>query len=216
MVPAVRQATPSQHKPEDAAPPPRGPLLVADDDRLILATVSNALRSRGYEVLEAADGEEACRLCREHNPELAILDVRMPKLSGLEVAQCLRETTDVPFMFLSAYSDEDLVTMAAQTGALGYLVKPLDAPQIVPAIEAAMVRASEIHQLRESERNLHTALASGRETSAAVGVLMERHRLSAEAAFESLRQRARSERRKIAEVARDLLEATETLNRFDG
>jgi response regulator NasT len=216
MAPGSRKS-PRSDEPADGATAParRARLLVADDDRLILSTLSAGLQSRGYDVLEAADGEEALQLCGQHEPDLAILDIRMPKQTGIEVAKQLQQTADVPFMFLSAYGDEELVAVAAECGALGYLLKPLDVPQIVPAIEAAMVRAAEIRQLRDSERNLHTALASGRETSAAVGVLMERHKLTGEDAFEMLRQRARSERRKIADVARELIEATETLNRLD-
>jgi AmiR/NasT family two-component response regulator len=215
MTPASRRLPLSEQGVEHAPSVPRARLLVADDDRLILATLSEGLRDRGYDVLEAVDGDEAVRLCGQHNPDLAILDIRMPKQSGIEVARRLQETVEVPFMFLSAYGDEELVVTAAECGALGYLLKPLDVPQIIPAIEAAMMRAAEIRQLRESERKLHTAIASGRETSAAVGVLMERHKLTGEAAFEALRQRARRERRKIADVARELIEATESLNRLD-
>lgn len=186
-------------------------ILLADDDRLVLATMGQGLRDAGYEVLEATDGEAALRLCESEAPELAILDMRMPGMTGVEAAHYIREKTDVPFMFLSAYGDKEVVQLAVEEGALGYLVKPIDIPQLVPAIEAALARAEEFRQLRKSQDDLTTALEGGRETSMAVGLIMERYRLTRQTAFEALRFHARSERRKLASVASEFLDAAESL-----
>jgi response regulator NasT len=183
-----------------------------DDDRLILATLSDGLRGVGYDVLTAGGGAEALQLCREQAFDLAILDVRMPEMDGIELGRRLRAETTVPFLFLSAYGDLDLVRRAADHGALGYLLKPIDIPQMVPTIESALVRAREILDLRRSEERLSTALSIEQKTRMAVGLLMERQRLDRKAAFEVLRSRARSQRRKIAEVAEEILNAVETLN----
>ena len=188
-------------------------LLLADDDRLILSTLGQGLRDAGYEILEAMDGKAAVQLCETAHPELAILDVRMPGMSGLEAAYLIRsKNIDVPFIFLSAYGDKDVVKLAVEEGALGYLIKPMDVPQIVPAIEAALARAAEISELRKSERSLTSALESNRETSMAIGLIMERYRVNRADAFSILRQYARSERRKIKQVAEDLLAAADTLS----
>lgn len=188
-------------------------ILIADDDRLILSTLGQGLRDAGYEVLEASDGNGAVHLCESSShPDLAILDVRMPNLSGVEAARQIRRNTDVPCIFLSAYSDMDVVREAIAEGALGYMVKPVDIPKIIPAIEAALARASDIRTLRDSERSMNTSLNNGREINMAVGVLMERYRLNRNLAFNVLRQEARSNRVKIHETAKQLLDAADTLN----
>ena len=118
----------------------------------------------------------------------------------------------MPFIFLTAYSEDEVVKQAVEQGALGYLVKPLDIPQLVPAIEAALARSTDIGKLRKTGQQLQTALNENREVSMAVGLLMERRLLNRQQAFEALRSSARSRRRKIAEVAEELLAAAELLN----
>lgn len=182
-------------------------ILLVDDDRLILATLSDGLRRFGYAVETASDGERALALCAAAEPDLAILDLSMPGMSGVELARRLRETTQVPYLFLSAYSDHEVVDSAVEEGALGYLVKPLDVNQIAPAVEAALARAAEIRDLREREAGLQGALTTSRETAMAVGVIMERYRLDRDQAFEALRSHARSQRRRVEEVAEAMLRA---------
>lgn len=189
-------------------------ILIVDDDRLILATLSKGLQQAGYKILQAASGEEALHIIDEQTPDLAILDVRMPNMSGIELAKHLREKTAVPFMFFSAYSDIDVARQAAEFGAVGYLVKPIDTPQMIPSIEAGLARAAEIKDLRRVEANLNAALASGRETSIAMGILMERYHIDRMTAFETLRIHARTLRRKVNDVAAELIKAEETLNQL--
>jgi response regulator NasT len=190
---------------------PRKVLLV-DDDRLVLSTLSSGLEQAGYAVQAAGSAEEALRVLAIESPDLAVLDVRMPGQSGLDLAEHLREAGEVPFIFLTAYSDADIVQKAAEYGALGYVVKPADIPQLVPAMEAALARAEELHKLRETEKQLQTALSEGREVSMAIGLIMERRRLDRHQAFELLRSSARTQRRKIGEVAKEILSAAELLN----
>jgi response regulator NasT len=189
-------------------------VLVVDDDRLVLATLAKGLRQWGYEVAEASSGEIGLKLALETNPDVILLDVNMPRMSGLEVAKMLRAQTTIPFLFLTAYGDTDIVKQATEQGAMGYLVKPVDISQIVPAIEAALARGKELGQLRETETQLSTALADSRETSIAIGILMEREHLDRHCAFDALRDYARSQRRKIKDVAEELLQAIEFANRM--
>lgn len=190
---------------------PNRKIVLADDDRLILATLGSGLRNAGYEILEAADGDEALRLCETEHPDLAILDVRMPGKTGVEAAREIRSRTRVPCLFLSAYSGTDVVLAAIDEGALGYLVKPVDVTQIIPSIEAALVRAAENRKMQDNETRLTQALAGSRDTATAVGILMERFRLRRSAAFEALRFHARSRRRKIEDVAAEYVAAGDAL-----
>lgn len=187
-------------------------ILMADDDRLVLATVSAGLRSVGYEVVTAETGEEAIRLCNQWKPDLAILDIRMPGIDGIEAARQIFSDSGVPFLILSAFDDKKMVDEAVSEGALGFLVKPIDVYQIIPSIEAALVRADEIRELRERESNLSTALTSGRETNIAIGLIMAQSHLSAPEAEEKLRNFARSHRRKMSEVAAEIIRSAETIN----
>jgi response regulator NasT len=184
-------------------------ILVVDDDRLVLATLASGLRQAGYRVTEARSGAEALRHAQEAAPDLALLDVRMPDISGIDIAARFAVEYRIPFLFLSAYGDAQIVGQANGFGALGYLVKPLDVSQIVPSIEAALARAKDIRALSEKGAQLTLALESGRETSMAVGILMERRGLSRREAFDVLRNGARSQRRPLKEVAIEMVTAVE-------
>ena len=115
-------------------------ILVVDDDRLVLATVTHGLVKAGYAVIDADNGDDAILLARQHKPDLALLDIRMQGKSGFDVAEYLRDVAHTPFMFLSAFSDAATVAKVQSLGAVAYLVKPLDVAQIVPAVEAALGR----------------------------------------------------------------------------
>ena len=189
-------------------------IMLVDDDRVILSTLSKGLEQAGYDISQAVSGAEALKIIDIDKPDLAVLDVRMPHMSGIDLARHLRDNTSVPFMFLSAYSSLEGVKQAAESGAVGYLVKPIDTTQMIPALEAALARAAEIKSLRRSEVDLATALAAGREVSIAVGVLIERYKLTRESAFETLRMYARTNQRKLNDVALELIQAAEVLNVF--
>jgi response regulator NasT len=187
-------------------------ILIVDDDALLLQFLAEVLGHAGYETVAAASAAEAIRQIEAREPDLALLDITMPGMSGLELARHLQEHTSVPFMFLSASGDVDTARKAATYGAVGFVVKPVDATHLLPAFEAGLARADEIRQLRRTELNLNAALAAGRETSLAVGLLMGRFQADRNTAFEVLRDHARSSRRKINEVADQLLAAEEVLN----
>jgi response regulator NasT len=188
-------------------------ILIVDDDRLILSTLAEGLRKGGYRVSEAGDAAAARELAGRDKPDLALLDVRIPGGSGIELAQDLASEHCVPFIFLSAYDDPAIIEKATELGALGYLVKPLDVPQIIPSIEAALARSAQIRSLTDTGEQLSQALESGRETSMAIGILMERRALDRDEAFQALRSYARSQRRRIHEVAAEIVDAVEKVNK---
>jgi response regulator NasT len=186
-------------------------VLVADDNADDLSRICDGLQAAGFEIIQACDGAQAEQLAREYRPDLTILDLRMPLKDGFEVAAALR-AADLPFISLSSYGDEEMVQRVTDAGALAYLVKPLDIEQLVPAVQSALSRAEDIRQLKESMEQMDKALSQSREISMVVGILMERCNLTAIQAFDALRDEARSQRRKIAEVAREYLHAAETLH----
>ncbi len=202
-------------KTEAPALPEQSNILLVDDDRLVRVAVAQALRDAGYLVRVAGDSEEAMRLAAAQPiPDLIVLDIRIPGIGGVGVAKHLHEHTAVPFVVLSAFSDPDLVEAASAAGALAYLVKPLDPSQLIPAIHAALDRAREIKKLRESAMNLRGVLDERQSSAIVVGVLMERFALDREAAFDLLRSQARRERKKVRELADELLSSSERMNRL--
>lgn len=193
-------------------------VLVVDDDRLVLATVVAGLRQAGFDVLEADNGDDAILLARSHRPRLAILDMRMQGKSGMDVARYLASNTSTGFMFLSAFGEPSIVDESTRLGALGYLVKPIDIRQIVPAVRAALAKLDAINSVTAQPAapgpRTVPALApalSGNE-AIAVGILMERLRLDQPRALQALREQARSEGRSAESLAASMVEAANRLN----
>jgi response regulator NasT len=187
-------------------------ILLADDDRVILATISEELTELGYEVRTASNGQQALEECKSSPPDLAILDIRMPILGGIDAARRIREECGVPVLFLSAYSDQTLVEAAVLEGALGYLVKPVNSEKLLPAITTALARARDLQAAEASRQRLVQGLSARREVDVAVGILLERFGLSSELAFEVLRRMARSRSLKLSEMASELVEQREGIS----
>jgi response regulator NasT len=184
-------------------------ILVADDDRLILASLVHGLSRLGYRVIEADNGDDAILLARAHRPDLALLDIRMQGVSGFDVAACLRQSSGVPFVFLSALCDAQTVARATALGAVACLTKPVDILEILPAVAQALALT------RSTRRFAPTPGAADLERSPevlmAVGVLMHRFSLARESALERLRLMAAAERLALDEHARRVLGAVELL-----
>ncbi|MGH6647149.1 response regulator [Aquabacterium sp.] len=201
----------------------KGKILVVDDDRLVLATLTHGLSQAGYEVIDADNGDDAILLAHEHKPELALLDIRMEGKTGFDVAAYLREYCQIPFMFLSAFADEATVAQVKELGAVNYLVKPLDIQQIVPAVESAFAirRKSAADAEAQATQTTTQAKTSAAASSAdplahtvalAVGIVMHRHSLGRVQALERLRKQAQQEGRSIEAWCERLLDAQEVLS----
>lgn len=213
MVTSTTSAVPAQSA-------SKGKILVVDDDRLVLATLSHGLEQAGYEVIDADNGDDAILLARQKRPELALLDIRMQGKTGFDVAAYLKEYCQIPFMFLSAFSDRDTVAQVAELGAVAYMVKPLDVGQIVPTVDAAFER---LHKLkaeaaaspqRPTVAAVPGAAASPVDTVAlATGVLMHRYSLSRGDAHERLQRMATVAGVPLPFQAERLVQAVEELAR---
>lgn len=184
-------------------------LLIADDDRVILATLAEDLLEHGYDVQTASTGEEAVAACRANPPELAILDIRMPVMGGIDAARLIRAEFNVPILFLSAYSDKEIVEHAIAEGAMGYLVKPISIEKLIPAIATALARANDLQSAEKSQQHLTQAMQAKREVDIAIGILIERFCIDRDTAFEVLRRQARSSNRKLGEIASATVEHSE-------
>ncbi len=193
----------------------KGKILVVDDDRLVLATLTHGLAQAGYEVIDADNGDDAILLARQHKPELALLDIRMEGKTGFDVAAYLREYCQIPFMFLSAFADEGTIKQVKELGALTYLVKPLDIQQIVPAVEAAFAQRSKVQQAEASGAPPAAAPAASdplsQSVALAIGIVMHRHSLGRKQALDKLSHQARAEGVALESVCERLLNAQEVL-----
>lgn len=191
---------------------PRASLLVVDDEPMILSALCAGLCAAGYRVTAASSGEDALDRAREAAFDLALLDIVMAGISGIELARRLRQAHDLAAFFISGHSDSEIVDAAVAGGAVGFAVKPVEMQRLVPALETALARARDQRALAALNDQLRQALDGGRSVSEAVGILMEREGLTRRAAFEALRGRARAHGEPLETVAAALVAAEETLN----
>lgn len=184
-------------------------VVLAEDEALILLDLREMLEEEGYEVVgEAGDGEAAVRLARELAPDLVVLDIKMPGVDGLTAADRISEERIAPVLMLTAFSQKELVDQAASAGAMGYLVKPFQKVDVVPAIELALARYREARALEDEVADLTERLEARKLTDRAKGVLMDRYGMSETDAFRFIQKVAMDRRMRMAEVARLLLEGS--------
>jgi len=182
-------------------------VLIADDEALIRMGLQTMLREMGYTIAAAAaDGVAALRLAAETRPDLAILDIKMPGMDGLAVAEAIAEHHPLPVVMLTAYSERDLIERAAATETVqAYLVKPVREADLAPVIELAVARFAEWRALRQDAADRQQALAAREIVARAKQVLMRRDGLAEGQAFLEIQHRARSQRCTMREVAEDVL-----------
>ena len=177
-------------------------ILVAEDETIIRLDLRDLLERAGHEVAgEARDGEEAVALARDLQPDLAILDVKMPRLDGIEAAKRILEERPLPIVLLTAYDQEELVNRAVEAGVFGYLVKPFREQDLVPAIETARARHAELVVVREEADSLAEALAARKAIERAKGLLMEKEGLNENDAFDRLRRASQVSGRPLKVIA---------------
>ena len=183
-------------------------VLVAEDETIIRLDLRDLLERAGFEVCaEARDGEEAVALARSVTPDVAIMDVKMPKLDGIEAARRILDERPIPIVMLTAYGQDELVARAVEAGVFGYLVKPFREQDLLPAIRTARARHEELTALRDEAESLTEALAARKSIERAKGLLMEREGLSEQDAFARLRRASQVSGRPLRVVA-DALIAT--------
>jgi two-component system, response regulator PdtaR len=198
--------TPTAEASDDAQTVERR-VLVAEDEALIRLDLVEMLREEGYQVVgEAGDGVEAVRLAEELRPDLVILDIKMPKMDGIEAASNIAGERIAPVVILTAFSQRDLVERARDAGAMAYLVKPFAKRDLVPAIELAVSRFSEVQALESEVADLTERLEARKTIERAKGLLMTKHSLSEPEAFRWLQRTAMDRRTTMKAVAEAVLE----------
>jgi response regulator NasT len=181
-------------------------ILIAEDETIIRLDLRELLERAGFEVCaEARDGVEAVELARQTQPDLAVLDVKMPRLDGIEAARRILGDRPIPIVMLTAFDQQELVARAVEAGVFGYLVKPFRESDLLPAIETARARHEELSALREEAESLAEALAARKAIERAKGLLMEREGLSEQDAFARLRKASQVSGRPLRVVAEALI-----------
>jgi response regulator NasT len=164
------------------------------------------LERAGFEVCaQARDGIEAVDLAASERPDLAVLDVKMPRLDGIEAARRILDERPIPVVMLTAYGQDDLVARAVEAGVFGYLVKPFREQDLLPAIQTARARFAELVEVREEAESLQEALAARKAIERAKGLLMEREQLNEADAFARLRKASQLSGRPLRVVAEALI-----------
>jgi AmiR/NasT family two-component response regulator len=177
-------------------------ILVAEDETIIRLDLREMLERAGFDVCaEAKDGEEAVALALAEEPDLAIMDVKMPGLDGIEAARRILDERPIPIVMLTAYGQEELVSRAVEAGVFGYLVKPFREQDLLPAIQTARARHEELAALREEAESLSEALAARKVIERAKGLLMAKESLSEQDAFARLRKASQVSGRPLKVIA---------------
>ena len=180
-------------------------ILIAEDETLIRMDLAEMLRENGYEVVgEATNGEEAVALANELKPDLAILDVKMPKLDGITAAETIMKIS--PVLMLTAFSQKDLVERALDAGVMAYVVKPFTIDDLIPAIEIATARHAQMIALQSEIADLTERLETRKLVDRAKGILMQAMKLSEPDAFKWIQRTAMDKRVSMKQVAEAVID----------
>jgi response regulator NasT len=187
-------------------------VLIADDESIRLLSLAAQLRSLGHTVVaEASTGQEAIDLAHATQPDLAILDIKMPLVDGIEAAERITQTHPIPIILLTAYSEAQLIERAAQANISAYLIKPVAEEDLLPAITLALTRFRQFQELQQEIADLREALEARKLIERAKGILMRRLNLTEEEAFRRLQRQSQDTNRRLAEVAEALITADQML-----
>ena len=182
-------------------------VVIAEDEAIIRLDLREILQEQGYEVVgETGRGDEAVTLVREHKPDLAILDIRMPGMDGLAAARVITADDEAAVLILTAFSQRNLIEEARDAGALAYLIKPFTQAELVPAIEVALGRFREMQAIKATNASLEEQLETRKLVDRAKGLLMDNHGMKEAEAFDLIQKTAMRERRKMKEVAQDVID----------
>ena len=180
--------------------------LICDDEKVIRMSLKNRLNDLGFdEVIECGDGESAVRLALEKLPDIAILDISMPKMDGITAAAEIRKKLKIPIILATACYDPETVKRAGETGVAAFLAKPVRDQDLWPAIELAFAHADELEHLKEQVKDLQETIESRKVIEKAKGILMKTHGLSEPDAFRRMQKLAMDKRKSMKQIAEAIL-----------
>jgi AmiR/NasT family two-component response regulator len=180
-------------------------VLVAEDESIIRMGLCRILEEAGHRVVAAPDGRTAVKLARQTGPDLAVLDIKMPGLNGLEVARTIYRQRPLPIVLLTAYGDQELVEQAAELPIMAYLMKPVDERELLATLEVVTARFEEQWNLAQHANALEERLEARKLIERAKGVLMAREGLDEKDAYLRIQRQAREEQRSMRQVAEGIL-----------
>ncbi|MGO1434695.1 MAG: ANTAR domain-containing response regulator [Canibacter sp.] len=182
-------------------------VVVAEDESLIRLDIVETLKEHGFDVVgEAGDGEEAIRLVEEHEPDVVIMDVKMPKLDGISAAEKINKDHAAPVVLLTAFSQSELVERATEAGALAYVVKPFTPADLLPAIEIAIARFDQLTQLESEVADLAERFETRKLVDRAKGILNDKMGLSEPEAFRWIQKASMDRRLTMQDVAKTIID----------
>jgi len=185
-------------------------VVIADDESIIRLDLKTLLEEMGHMVVgEAADGQKALELARSLKPDVVIMDIKMPVMDGLDAAKIIAEEKIAPVVLLTAYSQKDLIERAKDAGVFGYLVKPFQESDLMPAIDIAIARYLELHDLESTLGDLEQKLETRKLVDRAKGVLMDKLKMSEADAFRWIQQKSMNQRKSMKEIAEAVIIAHE-------
>jgi AmiR/NasT family two-component response regulator len=177
-------------------------VVIAEDEAIVRLDLKEILEEEGYEVVgETGRGDEAVKLVRDLEPDLAILDIKMPGMDGLAAAREISNEQRAAVLILTAFSQRNLIEEARDAGALAYLIKPFQRSELVPAIEVALGRFQEMKALRDEVQGLENQLETRRVVDRAKGILMDECGMKEHAAFSYIQKTAMQERLTMKAIA---------------
>jgi response regulator NasT len=186
-------------------------VVIAEDEAIIRLDLRETLEEEGYDVVaECGRGDVAVDLVREHKPDLAILDIKMPGMDGLEAARLISAERICGVLMLTAFSQREVIEDARDAGALAYLVKPYQKSDLIPAIEVAIGRFREMQHLSGEVDALGEQLEARKLIDRAKGALIDQHGMKEGDAFSFIQRSAMSQRLRMREVAQQILDGTLT------
>lgn len=185
-------------------------IVIADDESLIRLDLKKMLEDMGHSVIgEAADGQKAIDLARALKPDVAILDIKMPVLDGLDAAKTIDEEKIAPVVLLTAYNQQDLINRAKEAGVFAYLVKPFKESDLAPAIEVAISRYSKMQSLEFQIGSLKEKLETRKIIDRAKGILIDKYKMTENDAFRRIQQQSMNTRKSMREIAEAVIIAQE-------
>jgi AmiR/NasT family two-component response regulator len=191
-------------------------IIIADDEPIIRMDLKEMLTNLGYLVVgEAGDGRSVVNMARELRPDLVIMDIKMPDMDGIEAARILTQEDIAPVIFLTAYSQKELVDQAKEAGVVAYLVKPFRESDLAPAIEIALARFEQFRALKKEVADLKEALETRKLVERAKGILMDTQGLSEAEAFRRIQKLSMDTRKPMKEVAEAIILAYEATKKLE-
>ncbi|MHA6259269.1 ANTAR domain-containing response regulator [Sporosarcina sp. CAU 1771] len=185
-------------------------ILIVEDESIIRMDLSSIFTANGYEVVgEAGDGEKAIELAFELQPDLIVMDIKMPKLDGLKASKIISGKLDVPIILLTAYSQKEFIEQAKHANVVAYLVKPVSEVNLIPAVEVAFHQAEKIQEIRDSVSAAKNELEQRKLVEKAKGLLMEKEGLSEDEAYQKIRRTSMNKHQSMLKTSQIIISESE-------